>query len=149
MPRRPRINKTTRRPAFSLVEVVLVLTVMGILLAMSAPSFRRSMEQSRADIAGANLRAIWAAERLYWLEYRTYTDDLSVLETLGLLDPTIVATATRYLYSIPSAGSNAFTAAATRTGSQRWSGQFAIDQDGVLSGTIQAAGEPDITPGFQ
>lgn len=149
MPRHPCVKKAIGRLGFSLVEVILVLTVMGILLALSAPSFRRSMEQSRADIAGANLRAIWAAERLYWLEYRTYTDDLAELESLGLLDPTIVTAATRYVYGIPSAGSDAFTATATRTGSERWSGQFSIDQDGVLSGTIQSAGEPAITPGFQ
>jgi len=34
---------------------MIALTVMCIFIAMSAPSFRRSMEHSRADIAGANL----------------------------------------------------------------------------------------------
>jgi type IV pilus assembly protein PilE len=131
------------------MEVVLVLTVMGILISMAAPSFRRSMEQSRADIAGANLRAIWGAERLYWLENRTYTNDLSELESLGLLDPTIVAASTRYVYAIPSADASTFTATATRTGSTRWTGQFSIDEDGVLSGVIQASGQPNIVPGFQ
>jgi len=127
---------------------MVALTVMGILLSLAAPSFRRSMEQSRADVAGANLRAIWTAQRLYWLEYRTYTSDLSELEALGLVDPTIISATTPYAYTVLSADSSTFTAAATRTGSERWSGQFTIDQNGLNSGTIQAAGEPSIVPGF-
>ena len=141
-------NSNLRRRGFSLVELMVVCTVMLILIAMAAPSFRRGMEQSRADIAGANLRAIWTAQRVHWLEYRTYADDLSVLESLDLLDPTIAAATDRYVYSIPSADDSTFTASATRSGSVRWAGQFTIDQDGVVSGVIQATGQPDIDPGF-
>ena len=126
----------------------MVLAVVGILLSLSAPSFRRSMQRSHADVAGANLRAIWTAERLYWLEYRTYTDDLSLLESLDLLDPTIAAATSPYTYSITSADDSTLTAVATRTGSERWWGQFTIDQDGLISGTVQATGEADIVPGF-
>lgn len=145
--RRPSSN--SRRRGVTLMEVMLVLIVIGILISMSAPSFHRSIEQSRADIAGANLRAVWSAQRVYWLEYRTYTSDLSVLQSLGLLDPTIIAATTPYAYSIPSADASTFTAAATRAGSVRWTGQFTIDQEGVLAGAIQASGEPSIVPGFQ
>ena len=137
-----------RRRGFSLVELMVVCTVMVILISMAAPSFRRSMEQSRADIAGANLRAIWTAQRLYWLEERTYTADLSVLESLDLLDPTIVAATTRYVYAISAADDSTFLATATRSGSGLWTGQFTIDEDGNVSGVVQAIGEPDIDPGF-
>ncbi len=137
------------RRGFSLIEVMLVLLVIGILVSMSAPSFHRCIQQSRADIAGANLRAIWSAQRLYWLEYRTYTSDLSELESLDLLDPTIISGTSRYGYTIPSADASTFTAAATRTGSVRWTGQLTIDESGVLAGAIQATGQPDIVPGFQ
>lgn len=126
-----------------------MLVVMGILISMSAPTFHRSIEQSWADIAGANLRAIWSAQRLYWLENRTYTSDLSELGSLDLLDPTVISGSSRYSYSIASADASTFTAAATRTGSLRWMGQLMIDESGVLSGAIQAAGEPDVVPGFQ
>jgi Tfp pilus assembly protein PilE len=128
---------------------MLVLAVMCILISVSIPSFRRSMEQSRADIAGANLRAVWTAQRLYWLEYRTYTQQLTALESAGLVDPTIVSGTSHYTYSVPSAGADSFTAAATRVGSIRWTGQFTVGEDGVLAGAVQATGEPDIVPGFQ
>ena len=152
----PRNSLAATRPSASLsprgaslIEVLLVVAITGILISMSVPSFHRSIEQTHADIAAANLRAVWAAERLYWLEYRSYTADLSVLESLGLLDPTIVSVRLRYVYAIPSAGSSTFRATATRTGSSRWSGQFTIGEDGVLSGAVRATGEPNIVPGFQ
>ncbi len=126
-----------------------MLAVIGVLVSMSVPSFRRSMEQSRADIAGSNLRAIWAAERLYWLENRTYTTNLALLESAGLLDPQILSSTAPYAYAVSSANSTGFTATATRSGSARWSGQFTIDEDGTVSGTVQATGEPSIVPGFQ
>lgn len=133
----------------SLMEVLIALAVIGVLVSMSVPSFRRSMEQSRADIAGANLRAIWSAERIYWLEYRCYTTDLSALESAGLLDPTIVSGTPQYAYAVASADSNSFTAAAARRGSAQWSGQFSISENGEVSGVLQATGEPNIVPGFQ
>ena len=133
----------------SLVEMLVALTIIGVLTSMALPSFQRAVDQSRADIAGANLRAIWSAERVYWLDNRAYTSNLSQLESLGLLDPTIVSASTFYVYAIPSADSSSFTATATRTGSARWSGQFTIDETGVMAGAVTATGELVIEPGFQ
>ena len=93
----------TSRPGWTLVEVAVVLAVMGVLIAVGIPTFGRAVEQSRADLAAANLRAVWSAERLYWLENNTYTTDLSALQALGLLDPTVVTAATVYVYQVPSA----------------------------------------------
>ena len=126
-----------------------MLTVIGVLISASAPSFQRTIQQSRADIVGANLRAIWIAQRLYWLDNRTYAADLSELESLGILDPTVVSGSAMYAYAIASADATTFTATATRMGSLRWSGQLTITENGVLGGAIQATGEPDVVPGFQ
>jgi len=129
------------------VEIVVVMTVMGVLFAMAAPSFVRTMEQAHADIAGANLHAIWNAERFFWLENRTYTTNLATLEALGLLDPSIVQGTDRYTYSISAADSSSFTAVATRS-SNRWNGTFTIDQAGTMGGGVTSPGHPTVTPGF-
>jgi prepilin-type N-terminal cleavage/methylation domain-containing protein len=147
--RRQTVRRTNRPEGFSLLEVMIVLTIMGVLIAMAAPTFQRSLEQARADVAGANLRAIWSAQRLYWLENHSYTNDLNQLQSLGLLDPTIVAATTVYTYAITAADSNAFTATATRTGSARWNGGFTIDQTGAASGAIEAIDAASIQAGFQ
>jgi prepilin-type N-terminal cleavage/methylation domain-containing protein len=88
--------RARRRRGYTLIEVVVVLTIMGVLLTISAPSFHRALEESRADAATAALRSIWSAERLYWLEYRTYTSDMTALAGLGLVDPSLVAGTTFY-----------------------------------------------------
>ncbi len=139
---------TSCRRGISVLEVMIALTVMCIFIAMSAPSFQRGMEHSRADLAGANLRAIWTAQRLYWLEYQTYASDLATLEAIGLVDPTIDAATVPYTYQIVSADATTFTARATRSGSAKWSGNFQMDESGDVWGTVTAAGEPNITPGF-
>jgi prepilin-type N-terminal cleavage/methylation domain-containing protein len=135
-----------RLAGFSLVEVMIVLIVICAMVAMSSPSFKRSIEQSRADIAAANLRAIWSAERVYWLDkhqYATATD----LTTAKLLDPEILKALTSgtamggYIYTLTLASDlNTFTAQAERSVG---SSVFSIDQDGTISvsGTY--------TPGFQ
>lgn len=138
-----------KRRGVSLIELMVTVTLIGILASFATPSFQRAMNQSRADIAGANLRAIWSAERCYWLDNRTYINDLSQLQTLGLIDPSVVSASSFYVYAITAADSNSFTATATRTGSDKWSGQFVIDETGVVTGEVQATGESSIVPGFQ
>jgi prepilin-type N-terminal cleavage/methylation domain-containing protein len=138
---------TRRRGGFSLIEVMVVLTLIGILVMFSAPSFQMVLEQSRADVACANLRAVWAAQRLYWIEYRVFTPDLGRLQSLGVLDPAVASAARDYSYQINSADANAFSAAATRIGSPRWTGQFTIDSTGTLDGSVQAGDGSQISPG--
>lgn len=141
--------RTECRAAYSLVEVVVVVTVISVLIAIAVPTYSVAVEQAQADIAAANLRAVWTAQRLYWLENRTYTTDLSALESAGLLDQAVVSGGVFYRYQVSAADSGTFAASATRINSQRWSGAFTIDQTGTVSGSIQAAGSTPIVPGFQ
>ena len=150
-PRRADARRTCARSArrgMTFIEILMVAVLMGILFAMAAPAFVDTVEQAHADIAGADLQAIWGAERFYWLENRTYTTNLAALEALGLLDPAVVAGTSRYRYSIKSADDASFNAKATRINSGLWSGHFHIYEDGVVSGVVQAFGHSDITPGF-
>lgn len=136
-----------RRRGHSLLEVMVVITLMGIILAMTAPSFQRAVEKAKADVAIANLRSIWAAERFYWLEYRTYTYDLTQLASLGLLDPEVTSSGAPYGYSVStSPDGSGFVATAARPSGSRWSGGFSIDQTGTLTGKVTVADEPDINP---
>lgn len=130
------------------MELAVVLTVMGILVATAVPSFRRAFEQSRADIAGANLRAIWSAERIYWLDNRVFTSDMQELADLGLLDSSLINGNVSYSFTISYADDSTFLAAATRVGSERWTGAFTIDQTGALSGSISAPSENNIYAGY-
>jgi type IV pilus assembly protein PilE len=131
-----------------LVEVMIVLTVLSILIAFAVPSYTRAIEQSRADVAAANLRAVWAAQRIYWLEQRVYAADLPALESIGLLDPTLLQGPSGYAYAISAADAETFNATATRTGSSVFSGQFAIDQTGAITGSVATPNWPALIPAF-
>ena len=51
--------------------MMLVLVILGVMFSLASLSSHAALEQSRADLAGANLRAIWTAERIYWLDNHT------------------------------------------------------------------------------
>ncbi|MFI5460976.1 MAG: type IV pilin protein [Isosphaerales bacterium] len=139
----------SRRGGFTIIEVTVVLTLMAILLSLSAPLFQRAVEQSKADLAVANLRAIWVAERAYWLDNRAYVADLSVLQELDLIDPALLSNATPYAYAVSAADASVLQISATRTESSAWRGSFTIDQNGLVAGAIQADGQPAIVPSSQ
>ena len=117
------------------------MIVVGILVAISAPSYQKAVDQSRTDIAAANLRAIWAAQRLYWLENHSYTPAITSsspsppgLVAMGLVDPslpTTIGAATYqnggYYYVITACSDLTFTATATRASDGTF---FSVDQDG-------------------
>jgi prepilin-type N-terminal cleavage/methylation domain-containing protein len=124
------------RRGYSIIEVMVVLTVMVVLIGISAPSFQRALEGSNADIAIANLRAIWAAERFYWIVNRQYTGSLNDLVQLGVLTKDVETAQAPYSYSFDPVN---LVATAVRSGSGNWSGQFTIDDTGAIGGSITAA----------
>src|SRR5271165_3169857 len=140
--------KYCRTCGYTLVEMIVVLVVVGVMTSFGIPQFSRALEQSRADVAGANLRAIWTAERIYWLDNRTYTTSLSVLVSLNLLDPSIPSDP-YYTYLVPAADVATFTATAQRAANVSWSGTLTITQDGGLTGTLTCPGQANIVVGFQ
>ena len=126
---------------------MVVLIVVGVLTAFCLPSFQKALEQSRVDIASANLRAIWSAERLYWLEYHFYTDNLNGLKNLGMIDPEILQVGTDFDYSAST--TDGFQAVAERSGSTFWTGRITIDETGAIGGAVTAGDGTVISPGFQ
>ncbi|MEO1525345.1 MAG: prepilin-type N-terminal cleavage/methylation domain-containing protein [Planctomycetota bacterium] len=150
------------RTAFSLIEVMVTMTILGILLAFASPSVTRSVEQSHADLAGASLRSISSAQRFFWLENRTYASDLNDLITAELVDQELLNSA-RYEFSIVSADDEAFVARARRRSfndagnavyNGAWSGEFDIDETGEITGDVEGpystmlGGRPQLEPGF-
>ena len=58
------------RPAFSLVELLVVITVIVMLLALLAPAMDTAIEQAQRAVCGANLHAIQAAMTGYAVQDR-------------------------------------------------------------------------------
>jgi prepilin-type N-terminal cleavage/methylation domain-containing protein len=134
-----------RRSGFSLIELIVVVVVIAALSAMAIPSYRATVERSKCDLAIANLRAIWAAQRLFWVENRTYATSVSDLQTSGMLPKDINTDSLQkdkafYYYITAGTSSNfktEFNAFATRIkDGQGWGGDFWITQDGVVQGSV-------------
>ncbi len=152
----------TSRPrrAVSLVETMIVVTIIGILASMGVPRFEQAVEQSRANIAAANLRAIWTAQRAYLIGNNNngYASDLAILRGAKLLDPAITddnggsttGDGSSYVYMISQSDTSTFQATARRVNAAGSQGTLTIDQDGTGGGTIQMSGSGGvtITPAF-
>lgn len=154
---------TKKRRGFSLIEVVVTMTIMAVLLSMTAPSVLRTMEQSHADMAGAGLRMVNTAQRFYWLENRTYAANMQELIDAGLVDSDLNLTAPRYEFVITAADANGFEAQARRRQFNNlgqavyngaWQGNFTIDETGTMVGAVQGNPSkidnsvPILTPAF-
>ncbi len=150
-----RADRGGRRPGFSLIEVMTVCVIMGVLSAISVPRFSRAMEQSRANIAVANLRAIWTAQRAFWLSPpdgyapNTFAPDLATLRSYKLLDGSIqddpgdgaaVAAGISYVYKIVQTDPSTFQATARRANSTVWTSTLTIDSNGDVTGNVTYVG---------
>ncbi len=156
-------DRKHKRHAFSLIEVIVTMTILAVLLTFAAPSVVQTMEQSHADLAGASLRSIASAQRFYWLENRTYANTLQELIDDELVDNELLNASPRYEFSITAADAAGFTAQARRRSfnsagnpvfNGAWSGDFQIDETGQITGDVEGRfnpvlGEsPTISPGF-
>lgn len=68
-----------RRRAFSLIELMIALAIIGILVTIAIPRFigyRMRASQSEAKV---NLQSIKQSETVFYAESNSYTDDLSLL----------------------------------------------------------------------
>ena len=134
------IDRLRKRGGFTLVELTIAMVIICLMVVLAVPTFRRAIEQARADVAAANLKTIWSAQRVYWLDNRRFASQLSDLRSQDLIDGPIADSVgdpkAVYVYRISSADSSVFVAGALRNASGVWSGQVQIDQEGKLTGTI-------------
>ncbi|MBX3117729.1 MAG: prepilin-type N-terminal cleavage/methylation domain-containing protein [Fimbriimonadaceae bacterium] len=57
-----------RKRAFTLVEIMIVVLIIGVLLAIAVPQFMRARAKSQARTCVANLRQIEAAKEMFAME---------------------------------------------------------------------------------
>ena len=62
--------KKTLNRAFTLIEIMIVVLIIGILLAIAVPNFVRSREASRAKACVANLKQIDSAKEQWAMDNR-------------------------------------------------------------------------------
>lgn len=73
------LRRTTQGYGFSLTELMIVVAIMGILLAISVPSFRRYQLQAYQSEAKTELSALYTANTAFKLEWGTYYGNFVVI----------------------------------------------------------------------
>src|SRR3954469_23830578 len=67
---------TSRRSAFTLVEIMIVVAIIGLLAAIAIPNFIKAREASQKNACIANLKQIDGAKNTWALEQKKISADV-------------------------------------------------------------------------
>ena len=101
---------------FTLIELIIGITIVGILVAIAVPSYQNHVRKGRRAEAQAFLMQVSQRQQQYLLDARTYAFGGTALADLGLTPPTPVSDH----YAITVAGASnppQFTVTADPSGS--------------------------------
>jgi len=75
-------KRLLRKPGFTLVEVMIVVSIVGILAALAIPKFIRAGEITKENICAVNIRDIEGALNRYNIDYPTIAFDAITMANL-------------------------------------------------------------------
>ena len=127
---------------FSLIELLMVVTIIGIIASIAVPNLLRSKAAANEAVALSYMRSWSAAQELYHTNHGCYADADNQLFDEGLIDGHNPADSHGYTFSLdnPSGSKYTWWGRASpdipgETGT-RW---FFIDQTGVIRGSMSGA----------
>jgi prepilin-type N-terminal cleavage/methylation domain-containing protein len=82
-----RQSSSAKRSAFTLIELMIVVAILGILASVAVPAFLDYMRRSKASEAPANLKSMYYAAKAYFDTERSLRDGSGAL-TRCLVDET-------------------------------------------------------------
>jgi len=138
-----------KEKGFSLIELLIVVTVIGILAAVAVPNLLKSRSAANEASAIASVRTIVTAQITYsaTIGSGSYAADLAELETSGLVDA-VLASGSKDGYTFATVGAgDTFTVNAdpTEMGTTGDRGFFS-DQTAVIRYASGAAADASSSP---
>jgi len=125
--------------AFTLVELLIVVIVIGILVSLAVPNYLASVERSKAGKAQNALLAIRNTQTWYRAHMDNYCDNIPDLQDWGL-PLNAITSDTDWTYSIHTAGAIDLEIRATRQSGPYQGEYIGMDEEGHL--TISNPGPP-------
>ena len=73
------LMKKHKEKGFSMLEVLITIGLLGVLTAISVPSYNNYLRSSKTAEAKSSLSQIYMAEKTFFIQWRFYTHDLKVI----------------------------------------------------------------------
>ncbi|HZX58206.1 MAG TPA: type II secretion system protein [Mucilaginibacter sp.] len=125
-----------RVKAFTLIEILVVLVIIGILVLLALPNLLPIITKAKATEAKVQLKHVQTLEQSYFYEHSRYSKDLA---EIGFIQDKLTTEGdngrANYRIEITSVTNTTFTARATSVKDLSGDGKFnvwEIDQDGTL-----------------
>lgn len=75
----------TGKKGFTLIELIIVISIIGILLTIAQPTYKNSIIRAKETVLRENLFAMRSAIDQYYADNQKYPDSLEALVTKGYL----------------------------------------------------------------
>jgi len=120
-----RYKNVAREEGYSLPEVMVVLVIIGILVMIAIPIYNSVATRAKMTEARIMLNQVYTLQRVHYMEFDHYTNDLN---RLGFEQNTLITEGgrARYMISIESADANGFVALASSIIDYSKNGRFNV-----------------------
>ena len=133
--------RAERRSAFTLIELIITVVIVGILTSMAIAGYQRTMERGYWQTSRDILQTIYSGETVYWTTNSVYYAP-GTWTNIHMDDPNGVVPATFAVVVDNGANPPTFTATATRAGGPCGGKTQTVDQARTFGGNWPQAGTP-------
>jgi len=118
---------------------LIVVIIIAVLATLSLPMLLKSIEKAKVGEAISNLNLIRTGQKIYYLEKGCFAGDAGGLAALNIENPNDSTNRYFYYEITTSAGADAFTAKATRGGTDAQAApggydyEYEISKDGAIT----------------
>ena len=118
---------------FTLIEVLIVVSIVAILAAIAIPAYQDSITKGRRTDAASALQGLAQAMERFYTERGTYVGAAGTggVPSIFPSKSPIDGSATYYTLTISAAAANSYTLTATATGAQAGNGNLTLSSTGA------------------